>query len=499
MQFRSLVRSVMEMLPHSFGPRTRGTSPLNLAIALLLLLAVALLAAIPESFARSGIEPWSENGWYWSYQGKPVLLIGGSDDDNLFQWPEAELKAHLDKLAEAGGNVIRNTMSDRKDKGFEVYPFLQLQNGKYDLDQWNPEYWERFDRMLRETAKRGIFVQIEVWDRFDYTDSGGSDRWWNHPYNPRNNVNYTYEESGFAERYPDHPGANRQPFFYTVPALQNNQTVLKYQQAFARRMLESALRYGHVLYCIDNETSGAEEWARYWAEFIQEQARSRGKTVYITEMWDEWDITAAVHRRTYDHPELYGFVDVSQNNHVKGWAHWERLLKVREYLQGHPRPINNTKIYGADGNRFGDTTQDAVERFWRILLAGCASARFHRPDSGLGLNGLAVASLRSARAVESRIPFWKLKPRAERLLPPEQGNAWMGAAPGEGAVVFIPRQQPQPEVTVDLSDLGLKRGVSIQWINAETGDARAPEPLGSAGGPVTLRCPDAGNWVAVIR
>jgi len=301
----------MEMLPHSFGPRTRGTSPLNLAIALLLLLAVALLAAIPESFARSGIEPWSENGWYWSYQGKPVLLIGGSDDDNLFQWPEAELKAHLDKLAEAGGNVIRNTMSDRKDKGFEVYPFLQLQNGKYDLDQWNPEYWERFDRMLRETAKRGIFVQIEVWDRFDYTDSGGSDRWWNHPYNPRNNVNYTYEESGFAERYPDHPGANRQPFFYTVPALQNNQTVLKYQQAFARRMLESALRYGHVLYCIDNETSGAEEWARYWAEFIQEQARSRGKTVYITEMWDEWDITAAVHRRTYDHPELYGFVDVS--------------------------------------------------------------------------------------------------------------------------------------------------------------------------------------------
>ena len=80
-------------------------------------------------------------------------------------------------LAEAGGNVIRNTMSDRKDKGFEVYPFLQLQNGKYDLDQWNPEYWERFDRMLRETAKRGIFVQIEVWDRFDYTDSGGSD-WW---------------------------------------------------------------------------------------------------------------------------------------------------------------------------------------------------------------------------------------------------------------------------------------------------------------------------------
>ena len=82
------------------------------------------------------------------YQGKPVLLLGGSDDDNLFQWPENELIAQLDRLAAAGGNVIRNTMSDRKDKGFEVYPFKQLDDGKYDLNAWNDEYWTRFERML---------------------------------------------------------------------------------------------------------------------------------------------------------------------------------------------------------------------------------------------------------------------------------------------------------------------------------------------------------------
>ena len=54
------------------------------------------------------------------------------------------------------------------------------------------------------TGRRDIIVQIEIWDRFDYTDSRGSDRWQIHPYNPRNNVNYTYEESSFAKRYPDH-------------------------------------------------------------------------------------------------------------------------------------------------------------------------------------------------------------------------------------------------------------------------------------------------------
>jgi hypothetical protein len=43
-----------------------------------------------------------------------------------------------------------------------------------------------------------IIVRIEVWDRFDFTDSSNSDRWQKHPLNPANNVNYTYEESGFA-------------------------------------------------------------------------------------------------------------------------------------------------------------------------------------------------------------------------------------------------------------------------------------------------------------
>ncbi len=60
-------------------------------------------------------------------------------------------------------------MSDRQDKGFELYPFMHLETGKYDLNQWNDEYWKRFDYFLKETKKRDIIVQIEIWDRFDYS------------------------------------------------------------------------------------------------------------------------------------------------------------------------------------------------------------------------------------------------------------------------------------------------------------------------------------------
>ena len=119
---------------------------------------------------HADLRPWTENPWYWEMDGKPLLLLGGSDDDNLFQWPEARLIAQLDRIRAAGGNVIRNTMSDRRDLGHEVYPFRQLEDGRYDLEQWNPGYWNRLERLLVETQRRSIVVQIEIWDRFDFTD-----------------------------------------------------------------------------------------------------------------------------------------------------------------------------------------------------------------------------------------------------------------------------------------------------------------------------------------
>ena len=461
-------------------------------LALLACLFFFLPAAIVTG-AEPVLQPWAENPFYWSYRGKPVLLLGGSDDDNIFQWLEPELIAQLDRLAAAGGNVLRNTMSDRKDKGFEVYPFGQREDGKYDLNTWNEEYWTRFDRMLRETGKRDIIVQIEIWDRFDYTDSGDSGRWQKHPYNPANNINYTAEDSGLAGTYPNHPGANRQPFFFTTPLQRNNEVVLRYQQRFVGKMLQYTLTHDHVLYCMDNETNGEEAWGRYWAEFVREAAVRAGKTVYLTEMWDDWDLTSDMHKRTFDHPELYGFVDVSQNNHKKGQEHWDNFLHVREYLSVRPRPMNTTKTYGADGNKFGDTSQDGIERFWRHLLAGAASMRFHRPDSGLGLNDKAVAAIRAARNLESKIPLWSVKAANELLSEREPNEAYIAAAPGRAYVMYFPVRGDG--VALDLSSA---EGVfDVFWIDIDTGEW-GPEEAINGGARVGIRAPGDGNWAAAI-
>ncbi|PQO42647.1 hypothetical protein [Blastopirellula marina] len=429
--------------------------------------------------AAKAIEPWKQDPYYWSSKGKPVLLLGGSDDDNLFQWPKDKLIPQLDRIQAAGGNFVRNTMSDRKDGGWEVYPFARRDDGKYDLSQWNPEYWHRFETFLKETAQRQIFVQIEVWDRFDYTDNRSSDpkRWENHPYNPLNNINYSAEETSLARRYPKHPGQNDQPFFFSTPQQRNLQPLLKFQEAFVNKLLDHSLKYDHVLYCIDNETAAEPQWGAYWAKLIQKRASAAGKSVPTTEMWDDWDLTAKRHRQTFDHPELYSFVDVSQNNHNSGQTHWENFQYVRKYLAKSPRPINTTKTYGANGNKFGHTDQDAIERFWRHLLGGAAAIRFHRPDSGLGINDKAVHCIQAARLVTGEVPVWDLQPAMQDLTGNEPNECYAAATQGGGTVVLFFPKNDQPRQITWKPSAKQPTHWQVTWIDIDQGQVASEAQL----------------------
>jgi hypothetical protein len=431
------------------------------------------------------IRPAALNPWYWQYKGKPVLLLGGSKDDSLFQIPD--LEEHLDAMRRAGANYIRNTMSDRPDFGFEVYPFKRLDDGRYDLGQWNQEYWGRFENLLRWTFERDVIVQIEIWDRFDFS----RENWKPHPYNPKNNVTYTYAESGFAEEYPDHPGTNKQPFFLTTPAQRDNQRVLAFQQRFVERLLRHALPYPHVLYCIDNETSGEEAWSIYWADFIRQRAAAAGVDVFVTEMWDDWDLKAERHRRTFEHRERFAFADVSQNNHQKGQVHWDNFQWVRNRLAGQPRPVNTVKTYGADTGRYG-ADRDGLERWWRHLIGGAAAVRFHRPVSGLGFSAPAEASIRAARKLAETVDLWQMAPAQHLLGEREENEAYLSANPGKTYALYF---TDGGSIALDLRE---HTGTFIvRWIDIARGDWAVGGTL-EGGDWRAVTAPAAGHWVAVI-
>lgn len=472
------------------------------------LLGLALAMALPRTSGAAHadnadrLQPYSQNPKYWQYQGQPVMLLGGSQTDHLFLLDD--LKSHLDEMHAVGANYVRNTMSQRE--GIELKPHQLRPDGKFDLDRWNDDYWQRFQNLLQWTEERDIMVQIEVWDRFDFSQSN----WDISPWNPGNNVNYTFEQTGLAAKYPAHPGQDRQPFFHSIQGLprydQRLDRIRRHQEAFVRKMLSYSLRYGHVLYCMDNETSTPPAWGQYWINFIKARAAEQGVSVCTTDMFDDAYLgTQAKHAPiVFTDPNHYTFADISQvNSRNFDETHWERLQWLLQQVNQHPRPSNHTKIYGSGYHSFGTGgPEDGVERFWRNLLGGSAAARFHRPNAGNGLNDLAKGSILAARLLERQIKFWEITPHQELLSAREPNEAYLAAKPGECYALYFTNggsvglDLSKAPGTFNLTWISVAMGIPVE--TSQRGGYRPMDKTLEGGRVVTLDAPYKGGWVAAI-
>ncbi len=284
--------------------------------------AVWILIILPTNLISQAIQISPDHPQYWSYQGKPMLLLGGSVEDNLFQIPN--LEEHLDLLSAVGGNYVRNTMSSR-DPG-DLWPFhFDEKSELYDLDKWNQAYWQRFENFLIQTSSRNIFVQIEIWATFDFY----RDNWEKNPYNPKNNSNYNAARVDLPEEVLTHPIYTDNPFFWSIPEQRNNMRLLWYQQKFVDKLLSYALQYGNILYCIDNETSVTASWGRFWADYIRIKALELKKVVYVTNMWDPWDLDHISHRETMDHCRYFSKQSPARAATLGQWT--ETDWKIGQY------------------------------------------------------------------------------------------------------------------------------------------------------------------------
>jgi len=436
------------------------------------------------------LKPWNLNPKYWQYKRQPVLLIGATDNDNLFQ--STDMISQLDILVDNGGNYIRNTMSSRD--SLNEWPFKMLDNGKYDLDDWNTEYWNRFEKLLKASNERDVIVQIEVWDRFDFS----RDPWRLNPFNPENNINYD-TLVGMSSSYLKHPASDVQPFFHTPsglplysPALDE---VRRYQEKYIDKLLHYTLEYGNVLYCMNNETSTPKEWGLYWMDYISNSAREVNKEVFVTDMFDHYFTPQSCDICNYEieNPELYQFVDVSQiNSRNFGQMHWDSLKWIMESRNRvEPlRPVNCVKTYGGMNSGWGSgSNQDGIERFVRQMLLGVAAGRHHRSLHGNGNNEKALASLRSIRKIEESIKFWDLKPAMEILGNRIDNEAYASRNGDEQYVVYFPLDG---SVTVKLAFTSDE--YSFSWIDIRTGQDQEFEAAESSRQVTLTSLSDTGGF-----
>lgn len=472
-------------------------SRLNLVRSILIIFGGTFLL-----FQHAGaIQVSSLNPRYWEVKGQPTVLLGASDTDSLFQMPHDQMIHQLDTLVAAGGNYVRNTMGDRGEG--RVYAFHQLPDGLYDLDQWNPEYWKRFETMLEETSKRGVIVQIELWDRWNFT----TEPWSIHPWNPKNNITFNEDEVKLPSDGSQHYGARS--FWKSVPEWHDDPIVRAYQEKYVAKVMSIALRFDNVLYVMTNEQDiedVAAPWSLYWTKFIKAQAEAAGKSISRSPMFVRANSTIDHLLDNLDH---YEFGDMSQTGLEWKQNHADIVIRQRTKLNERPMPLNSVKQYG--GIRevvFSPGKSDeGAARGWRTIFCGGATVRYHRPgpsgEYGLGLGQKGQRHLAGLRLITNIVPPWRaqLHQDAVGLLSGRQDDeAYIMVDPEHAYVIYMPHDADFPnreadfKVDVDVSALeGEKR---VRWYNIEA--AEWGPSFVSDDDLIRLIRPGTAHWVAVI-
>ncbi len=481
--------------------------------------------------ALAQIRPYEKNPAYWQYRGRPVLLFGGSDRDNIFHWAGQgdHLREHLELLSDCGGNYIRCTLSSREytPQGYRwdllPYPFAKS-GDKYDLTRWNDEYWANLRTFLKETQRRGIIVQLEIWDRWNEAgDSRKSGNGWYHsPWNPNNNVNYDWSDSPLLK-----PGKTEFYNRFHLAAVTKDSVLLPHQQRFVRRIIDEVLAGGfdHVLFQIDNESGIGDDSLEpdpYWARFLREYAHSvrPGHPIYVcTSRRFHWPAPHLSRRfQDWSNPEIrvpildaaFNYCDISQNNGSSGQQHYDNLLWYRAQVHKHgARPINNVKCYHFNwpvGAKFRErragTDAEAGAKFWRAVFAGAASIRFHRSTTmdpvrgrdGFGLTRPAERHLRSLRNFVDAVELFSMTPHNDLLFDRADNEAYCLAETGRQYAVFFTGDGDR---TVRL-DVGASHpDLTLRWLDIRR--SRWSQPATLSGEPVvSLTAPGAGHYIAVM-
>ena len=492
------------------------------------------LVNVYELKSSTPLRIYGENPWYWEYKGEPVLLLGGSYEDNMYQFPnwyyghddpdlskgqtDMTLEEHLDLMVEVGANYIRSNLSSRNHGNRFPYNKIYGTPGHnhndtnlYDLDQWDPIWVERLETFLQMCYEREIIVSVEFFDRFDLfrpesAESNAKNRgnlntgWVHHPWNPDRNINYDEESSGLPGGEKNSHGYHHEiwnavPPYYSWYPPPPEPIVLETLEKYVDKVLSITFRYDNVLYIIENETYQPIKFGRYWVDYINKKALEAGKSVFVTNMIGDPDPDNG-RQLEVRREKMYTFYDYSQNNHNTGQVHYDNYLYVRNDITYYGiKPISNVKIYGS--TVYG-TAIDANERFWRAIFAGCASARFHRPGYenqwGLGLNDVAQTQIRSARMFSNEFNIFSSEPNNDILGNRNPNEAYSLADTAMIKKHFAVYFTGGGSVDLDLSEAS--GDFFVNWLDIEKSEWLPPTII-HGGDILTLITPSSGQWVVI--
>jgi len=194
-----------------------------------------------------------KNPHYFLYRGRAVALITSGEHYGAVINADFNFKRYLATLQSDGFNytrlfagsyvempeksfgILRNDLAPQP--GRFIAPWARSESAgysgggnKFDLDRWNPEYFERFHEFLSEAAMRGIVVEVTL-----FSSQYGQMQWNLSALNPANNISKT--------------DAIDWEKLHTL----ENGNILGYQERYARKLVREANAFENVIFEIQNE------------------------------------------------------------------------------------------------------------------------------------------------------------------------------------------------------------------------------------------------------
>lgn len=245
--------------------------------------------------ATGPLKPHPANPRYFANgEGRAVLLVGSHTWNNLVDMGRDEppvafdFERYLRFLRRYGHNFIRlwtwdctiwNTRANGrwgKDYVHRVAPHPWRRTGpgkaldgkpRFDLTQFDPEYFRRLRDRVARARKLGIYVSVmlfEGWALFHANTRRGVPAGWawkSHPFHPANNVN------GIDAGVPGDPLRGR-------PHSLANPRVNELQRRYIHRVVDTVNAFDNVLYEVINE-GGEKEWDWWVVRTVHEYERQK--------------------------------------------------------------------------------------------------------------------------------------------------------------------------------------------------------------------------------
>jgi hypothetical protein len=186
-----------------------------------------------------------QNPHYFLYRGQAIALVSSGEHYGSVMNADFDYRRYLDALRAEGLNytrifggsyrevagksfgIRRNTLAPAEQRWVAAWA---MTGNKFDLQHWNPEFFDRYRDFLSEAAKRGIVVEVTL-----FSSHYAEMQWAVSALNSVNNINGT--------------NAIDWKKLHTL----DNGNLLAHQERYARKLVREANAFDNVIFEIQNE------------------------------------------------------------------------------------------------------------------------------------------------------------------------------------------------------------------------------------------------------